>query len=336
MPDTTVAPGLGNVGRHGFERFSGSRARPCRGRRGPVRWSTRHPHLRRERPARARGRGRPGQRSPAARGTRAARAGPPPAPPLGARNRRRRPRAAGRRDGRVRLVSRPRDPPDRRPGARRRPDRGRRCRHREHPPGRLDRPLRPVRPERRLRTVFAGGERGQQRRGDDPPPQSGHPRPVDPLDSPRPVRPERPDHRGQQDRRRPLPGAQPAGGRHQRELRHPHPALRGAQFRHLRQRRRCPRRRQDVLPGAGLRRLLRAQGPHAGLHQPGRLPRPPGRPRPAPPVQGPGRDLHESGVLALRDAERPGPHPPRPRVPPRAGHGGVEERALESRSPTSS
>ena len=42
---------------------------------------------------------------------------------------------------------------------------------------------------------------------------------------------------------------------------HPDPALRGAQLRHLRQRGRRPRRGQDVLPRAGLRRLLRPQGP---------------------------------------------------------------------------
>ena len=59
----------------------------------------------------------------------------------------------------------------------------------------------------------------------------------DPLHPPGPVRPQRPDHRGQQDRRRPLRGPEPAGGGHQRGLRHPHPALRRPQLRHLRQRR---------------------------------------------------------------------------------------------------
>ena len=64
------------------------------------------------------------------------------------------------------------------------PVRGRRRRDREHLDDRLHRPLRAQGPEPRLRPVLAGRQRGQQRRRDDPAPQPGHP-PLSILSIPR-------------------------------------------------------------------------------------------------------------------------------------------------------
>ena len=212
-------------------------------------------------------------------------------------------RGRGRRHGGLRLVPRQSDPPLQRQGAGRRPlGRGRR-RHRKHPPGRLHRPVRPDGPERRLRSVLAGRQRGQFRRGDDPAPRSAAAQPVHPVDPTRPVRAQRPGRGGQQDRRRPLRGAQPARGRHQRGPRDPHPALRRAQLRHVRQRGRRPRRSQDVLPRTGVRRLLGTAGVHPRLRLPRRGPRPPGRAGAAPAVQAARGHHHRSELLAVREPE---------------------------------
>ena len=62
-------------------------------------------------------------------------------------------------------------------------------------------------PERRLRPLLPGRQRREQRRRHDPAPQPGQRHPVDPLDTPRPVRAQRPLRRRQQDRRRPLSGS---------------------------------------------------------------------------------------------------------------------------------
>ena len=110
---------------------------------------------------------------------------------------------------------------------------------------------------------------------------------LDPLHPARPLRPQRPVRRGQQDRRRAVPGARSADRRHRRGLRDPDPALRRAELRQLHQRGELPGRHQDVLPRAGLRRLLGAEHPDDGLHPAQRDAGAPGRAGPPPPVQGP-------------------------------------------------
>ena len=58
------------------------------------------------------------------------------------------------------------------------------------------------------------------------------------------------------------------------------------------------RRHQDVLPRAGVRRLLGAQHPDDRLHRAERHPGPAGRPGPPPPVQGAGRHHDRPQLLA--------------------------------------
>ena len=72
--------------------------------------------------------------------------------------------------------------------------------------------------ERRLRAVLAGRDGDQLRRRDDPPPRLEHLADLAAVDPPRHLRPERPLGRRQQDRRRPLRGPQPAGGRHHEDF----------------------------------------------------------------------------------------------------------------------
>ena len=195
-------------------------------------------------------------------------------------------RPPGRGDCRLRLVPQPRDPPDRSPQPHLGPGQGRGRGHGEHLDDRLHLALRPDRAEPGLRAVLAGGQRGQQRRGDDPPPQPGQPHALHPLHPPRPVRAQRALRRRQQDRRRALPGARPTDRRHRGGLRHSDPALRGAELRQLHQRGQRAGRDQDVLPRAGLRRLLGAEHPDDGLPPAQRHPGPPGGPGPSRAVQG--------------------------------------------------
>ena len=137
--------------------------------------------------------------------------------------------------------------------------RGRR-RHREHPDGRVHRPGADSQQNAAYGSVLAGGERGQQRRGHDPPPRPGPPHTVSILSIPRDLFIPNARTTGANKIDAALyQGPSAVGGGHPRGLRHPHPALRGAQFRHLRQRGRRPGRGQDVLPRAGLRRLLRPE-----------------------------------------------------------------------------
>ena len=239
-------------------------------------------------------------------------------------------RPAGRGHRRVRLVPQPRDPPDRPPQPDLVPGQGRGRRHGEHLDDRLHVALRPDRAEPGLRALLARGQRGQQRRGDDPPPQPDHPHRLHPFHPPRPVRPQRAIRRRQQDRRRALPGAGPTHRRHRGGLRHSDPALRGAELRQLHQRGERTGRDQDVLPRARLRRVLGAEHPDDGLHRTQRDPGPPGGPGPPRAVQGSGRHHRQSQLLAPGGAERHRPDPARPRVPARARHRGQGEGAQQS------
>ena len=119
-------------------------------------------------------------------------------------------------------------------------------------------------------------------------------------------------------------------------LRDPDPALRRAELRQLHQRGRRAGRHQDVLPRAGVRRLLGPQHPDDGLPPAERDPGAPGRTGPSPPVQGPRGDHRRPRLLAPGGAERHRAHPARPRVPARAGDRGQGQGARTTRSPTSS
>ena len=144
---------------------------------------------------------------------------------------------------------------------------------------------------------------------------------LDPLHPARPLRPERPLRRRQQDRRRAVPGTGPADRRDRRGLRDPDPALRRAELRQLHQRGPGPRRHQDVLPRAGLRRLLGPEHPDDRLPPAERDPGAPGRAGPPCPVQGPRGHHDQPRLLAPGGAERHCAHPPGPRVPARPGGG---------------
>ncbi len=146
---------------------------------------------------------------------------------------------------------------------------------------------------------------------------------VDPVDPARPLRPERAVRRGQQDRCGAVSRSRSADRRHRRGLRDPDPALRRAELRQLHQRRervwagsRCtsPSRCYDAYSGLN----IQTTGCLAAQRDAGA----PGRTRPSPPVQAARGDDDRPRLLAPGGAERPGPHPPGPRVPARAGDGG--------------
>ncbi len=117
-------------------------------------------------------------------------------------------RSAGRHRerGGLRLLPDPRPSPRDRAWSERSAHHRQGSRHRKHLDGGVDLALCPGRAEPRVRVVLAGCERRQQRRDHDPPRRPGSPPAGAHLDPPRPVHPERPQHRGQQDRHRALPG----------------------------------------------------------------------------------------------------------------------------------
>ena len=121
-------------------------------------------------------------------------------------------------------------------------------RDREHLDGRIDLPLCARRAEPCLRLVLPGSHRRQQRRDDDPARRSRPPPPGAALDPPGSLHPQCPQHRGEQDRRRTLPGPQPGRRSDRRGLRHSHPACGLAELRPVRQHRRCAGWHQHVLP----------------------------------------------------------------------------------------
>ncbi len=123
----------------------------------------------------------------------------------------------------------------------------------EHLDGRLDVPLCPRRSEPRLRPLFAGGQRHQQRRHDDPPCRSCPPSPGVALHPPGSLRAQCPQHRVVQDRCRTLRGPQPGRRLDRGEPRHTHPTCGLPQLRPVRQYRPIARWDKHVLPDRCLR-----------------------------------------------------------------------------------
>ena len=160
--------------------------------------------------------------------------------------------------------------------------------------------LRSGQAERGLWVVFTRCERGEQRRDDDPPRQSSRSPTRTPLDPPRPVHPQCPDHRCQQDRCWALPGFDPAGRSHPGGLRNSHSARRLAQLRSVRRSGRRPGWGKHVLPRLSLR-LGRFASPiwnrKLRLERPGSYLRPPERDSSAPSGKSSAPSLQDSNQL---------------------------------------
>ena len=154
------------------------------------------------------------------------------------------------------------------------------------------------------------GQRRQQRRDHDParrpsPPSAGHS-----LPPPRPVRTQCASDGPNKIDAGLYQGISQVVAAVQEDFGIPDPTHRLAQLRPIRQRGRCPRRDQHVLPDVGVRRRVRAQRPGGRMCPPQRNPGPRGRAGPPPPVPVGGYHDPVRRLLAPRDAQRPRPYPP--------------------------
>ena len=120
-------------------------------------------------------------------------------------------------------------------------------RYGEHPDGGIHVSLRAGSSESRLRHLFTGSNRSEQRRHHDPPRGSCPPPFGIALHPSRPLCSQCAELRSQQNRRRTRPGAQPSRCIGRRGLWHPDPTRGFAQLRPVRQYRQRPRRHQHVL-----------------------------------------------------------------------------------------